>query len=155
MRAPLFAAAAVVGSSLMASHADASSDLRRLEAAGLRAYVDRAALTTAAPVHVAASSSSNDGDSEAAPGNVTAVNVTQIHLALGTNPTSATVSWTCEAPAQVLFGQSATALHSPPVRPFVSANYTMVSVPRNTSSFEARLARRASMRLTRPGRSGC
>ena len=67
-------------------------------------------------------------------GNATTVNVTQVHLALTTVPEAITVSWACDAPTMIRWGTDAQ-LKNPPVPPFSSETYTMVSVPVETDSF--------------------
>ena len=76
-----------------------------------------------------ASSSSADTDG--------AVNVSQVHLALGSTPDTMAVSWMCDAPSVVRFGitGSSGSLQSV-AEPQVSAPYTMITMPIRSSSWE-------------------
>jgi len=63
---------------------------------------------------------------------------TQIHLALGKDPTSVTVSWVSPSvkdPSTVQFGLSATSLKSTATGP-AAKTYTLTAVPRNTTAGE-------------------
>jgi hypothetical protein len=110
----------------------AHAPIRALEASHLHSYVARS-LTNEENVDSSVSSRSIENNIV---GNSTGASVTQVHLALGSTPSTMSVSWTCAEASQVVYGISPTTLDHGPVKPFSSKNYSMQTVPRSTDVWQ-------------------